>query len=94
MAPPERPRHQDHQPTRRHRLPARRPTPRQTPRPPALLLRLLGLANPTVRELAEMQYQFEEPFIVDSSKIATKLGVQATPIGQALADTLASYRRR
>jgi nucleoside-diphosphate-sugar epimerase len=59
---------------------------------PPLLLRVLGLANPTLRELAEMQYQFDEPFIVDSSKITSKLGVQATPIGQALADTLASYR--
>ena len=60
---------------------------------PPFLLRTLGLANPTLRELAEMQYQFDEPFIVDSSKIATKLGVPATPIGQALADTLATYRR-
>jgi len=40
-----------------------------------------------------MQYQFEEPFIVDSSKITTKLGVQATPTDQALADTLATYRQ-
>jgi hypothetical protein len=39
-----------------------------------------------------MQYQFEEPFIVDSSKITTTLQVQATPIEQALADTLATYR--
>jgi len=39
-----------------------------------------------------MQYQFEEPFLVDSSKITTTLGVQATPIEQALADTLATYR--
>ncbi|MFI5898463.1 NAD-dependent epimerase/dehydratase family protein [Actinoplanes sp. NPDC051513] len=61
---------------------------------PPLLLRVIGLVNPTVRELAEMQYQFQEPFIVDSSKIATKLGVHATPIGQALADTLTSYRHR
>jgi nucleoside-diphosphate-sugar epimerase len=59
---------------------------------PPLLLRALGLANPTLRELTEMQYQFDEPFIVDSSKITTKLGVQATPIGQALAHTLSSYR--
>ena len=59
---------------------------------PPLLLRALGLVNPTVRELVEMQYQFEEPFIVDSSKITTKLGVHATPIDQALADTLATYR--
>jgi nucleoside-diphosphate-sugar epimerase len=67
--------------------------PRSTVRAmPPLLLRALGLANPTLRELAEMQYQFDEPFIVDSSKIATKLGVPATPIAQALADTLTSYR--
>jgi hypothetical protein len=40
-----------------------------------------------------MQYQFDEPFIVDSSKIASKLGLVATPIEQALAETLATYRR-
>ena len=50
-----------------------------------------ALVNPTVRELVEMQYLFEEPFVVDSSKIASKLGVHATPLEQALADTLASY---
>ena len=58
---------------------------------PALLLRALGVVNPTVRELVELQYEFQEPFVVDSSKIATKLGVHATPLEQALADTLASY---
>ena len=50
---------------------------------PGLLLNVLGLVNPTIRELVEMQYQFEEPFIVVSSKIATKLGVHATPTDQA-----------
>ena len=40
-----------------------------------------------------MQYQFEEPFIVDSSKIADRLGVRATPIDQALRHTLTSYRQ-
>jgi nucleoside-diphosphate-sugar epimerase len=59
---------------------------------PGLLLNVLGLVNPTVRELVEMQYQFEEPFIVDSSKIATKLGAHATPTDQAVADTLDHYR--
>ena len=58
---------------------------------PALLLRGLGIVNPTVRELLELQYEFQEPFIVDSTKIATKLDVHATPLDQALADTLASY---
>lgn len=60
---------------------------------PALLLRALGVVNPTVRELVEMQYQFEEPFVVESTKIAHRLGVVATPVEQALADTLASYRQ-
>src|SRR3712207_7683125 len=46
---------------------------------PPLLLRALGLINPTLRELVEMQYQFAEPFVINSSKIADKLGVEATP---------------
>src|SRR5215207_7651267 len=59
---------------------------------PPLMLRALALANPTVRELLEMQYQFEEPFIVDSTKITTRLGARPTTMDVALADTLAAYR--
>jgi nucleoside-diphosphate-sugar epimerase len=59
---------------------------------PPVLLRALGVVNPAMRELVEMQYLFAEPFIVDSSKIANKLGVEATPLEQALADTLRGYR--
>jgi nucleoside-diphosphate-sugar epimerase len=59
---------------------------------PALLLRALGVTNPTVRDLLELQYEFQEPFIVDSTKIATKLAVHATPLDQALAGTVATYR--
>jgi len=55
------------------------------------VLRALGVVNPTVRELLELQYEFQEPFIVDSAKIAAKLDVHATPLDQALADTVASY---
>ncbi len=51
-------------------------------RVPPSLLRLAALTNPTVRELLEMQYQFAEPFIVDSTKIDNVLG------------TLASYQPR
>ena len=60
--------------------------------PPPLVLRAVGVVNPTVRELLELQYEFQEPFIVDSTKIATRLDVHATPLDQALADTLATYR--
>jgi nucleoside-diphosphate-sugar epimerase len=59
---------------------------------PAVMLRAIGLVNPTMRELVEMQYQFEEPFVVDSSKITNKLGVEATPVEEALAHTLRTYR--
>jgi nucleoside-diphosphate-sugar epimerase len=59
---------------------------------PGWLLRLGGVVNPTLRELVEMSYLFEEPFIVDSSKITDRLGVRATPVEQAIAVTLASYR--
>ena len=56
------------------------------------LLRALGVINPTVRELVELQYEFQEPFILDSTKIAAKLDVHATPLDHALADTLATYQ--
>jgi hypothetical protein len=55
-------------------------------------LRALGLVNPTMRELVEMQYQFEEPFVVDSAKISNKLGLGATPLDGAVAATLQEYR--
>jgi nucleoside-diphosphate-sugar epimerase len=58
---------------------------------PPFLLRATAITSPVVRELLEMQYQFEEPFIVDSSKIGTRLGVEATPLDQAITETLASY---
>jgi nucleoside-diphosphate-sugar epimerase len=59
---------------------------------PPVVLRVLGVVDPTMRELVEMQYQFAEPFIVDSSKITNKLGVAATPVEQALVYTAREYR--
>ncbi len=56
------------------------------------MLRLAGLRNPDIRAVLEMGYLFEEPFVVDSSKIADKLGLRATPLDLALAETLAAYR--
>ena len=38
---------------------------------PMIALRAVGLVNPTVRELVEMAYEFDEPFVVDSSRIAS-----------------------
>ena len=41
-----------------------------------------------------MAYEFEEPFIVDSTKFQTKLGMSATPIQHAIAQTVEWYQRR
>ncbi|CRK55982.1 Nucleoside-diphosphate-sugar epimerases [Alloactinosynnema sp. L-07] len=58
---------------------------------PDLVLWALGVVNPTVRELREMRYEFEEPFIVDSTKIA-QLGARATPYEDGITQTLEGYR--
>jgi nucleoside-diphosphate-sugar epimerase len=60
---------------------------------PPVVLRIAGAFNPTMRELVEMQYLFEEPFVVDSSLILNELGLRATPLEDALAATAAEYRR-
>ena len=56
---------------------------------PPTVLRAIGVFNPTVREIIEMQYQFQEPFVVDSSEMAQLLGLYATPLARALAITRA-----
>jgi nucleoside-diphosphate-sugar epimerase len=60
-------------------------------RVPVLALRGLGLFRPGARETIEMLYEFDQPFVVDSSRI-TVLGAQHTPVEQALEATLAAYR--
>ena len=60
---------------------------------PVLVLRAMALVNPTVRELLEMRYQFDEPFIVDSTDFTTQLGGVATPMERGLEQTVDAYRR-
>lgn len=59
---------------------------------PTWVFRLLGLRDRTIREVVEMAYEFETDFVVDSSAIATELGVHATPLDEAIALTLEAYR--
>jgi len=56
------------------------------------LLRVLGLFNPTMRGLAEMAYEFEEPFVLDTSKYQSTFGAAGTPLAAAIAATVAWYR--
>ena len=61
---------------------------------PKLAVRALGLVNPMMRELAEMAYEFDEPFILDTSKYQTAFGAAGTPLAGAIAATIAWYRTR
>jgi nucleoside-diphosphate-sugar epimerase len=61
---------------------------------PKLALRPLGLVNPMLRELAETYYQFDQPFILDTSKYETAFGAAGTPLPAAVAATVAWYRTR
>jgi nucleoside-diphosphate-sugar epimerase len=55
---------------------------------PRWLLNALGLVVPMVRELKEMAYQWDEPFIVDDSRFRAAFGVQPTPVDEAACATL------
>ncbi|MBM0257340.1 NAD-dependent epimerase/dehydratase family protein [Micromonospora sp. 4G55] len=68
------------------------PAPKLT-RMPYPVLWLGGLANPFARELRETAYQFDRPFLMDSSAATATLGVEATPLDRALKETVAALRR-
>ena len=59
---------------------------------PKLVVRGLGLFNPLMRELAEMAYEFEEPFVMDTTKYQSTFEDTATPLADAVAATVRWYR--
>jgi nucleoside-diphosphate-sugar epimerase len=59
---------------------------------PKIVLRAMGLFNPSLREVIEMLYEFEEPFVVDDSKFEQAFGEQATPLKEAIGETVRWYR--
>jgi nucleoside-diphosphate-sugar epimerase len=61
---------------------------------PKLAVRALGLVNPMMRELAEMAYEFDQPFVLDTSKYESAFGAAGTPLADAIAATVAWYRTR
>jgi nucleoside-diphosphate-sugar epimerase len=61
---------------------------------PSWALRAAGLVHAGTRELAEMLYQFEHPFILDSSHSEQELGLHPTPLAEAAATTVAWWRAR
>ncbi len=61
---------------------------------PKLAVRAIGLFNPTMRELVEMSYEFDESFVLDTRKYQSTFGTTATPLATAIATTVAWYRTR
>ncbi|MET8835529.1 NAD-dependent epimerase/dehydratase family protein [Micromonospora sp. NPDC004540] len=67
------------------------PAPRLT-RMPYPVLWLGGVANPFVRELRETAYQFDRPYVLDSTAATASLGIEATPLDRAVKETVAALR--
>jgi nucleoside-diphosphate-sugar epimerase len=61
---------------------------------PKLAVRALGLFKPTLRGLAEMAYEFEQPFVLDTTKYQSTFATDSTPLSTAIAATVAWYRSR
>lgn len=62
--------------------------------PPKVILRILSLFNKDLKEVMEMLYEFEENFVVDASKFDRKFGNIATPLEEAIAETVAWYQKQ
>jgi nucleoside-diphosphate-sugar epimerase len=61
---------------------------------PKLMLRVLGRFDAEVRELVEMLYEFEEPFVSEGRALQSTFGFQPTALRSALEATIDWYRRR
>ena len=61
---------------------------------PAWMIRTLGLFNPMMREVAEMLYVWERPFVVDHAKFQQAFGGafgEVTPLAEGVAETATAF---
>lgn len=56
------------------------------------LLWTAGVFVPMLRAMREMNYQFERPFVLDSSHTELTFGLEPTPLDESLAQAAAAYR--
>lgn len=59
---------------------------------PKLVMRGLGVFNPTMRELVEMTYEFDEPFVLDTTKFESTFVASRTALAEAVGETVSWYR--
>ncbi|MCB1956572.1 MAG: NAD-dependent epimerase/dehydratase family protein [Rhodocyclaceae bacterium] len=57
-----------------------------------LMMTLIGLFSPAMRELKEMRYLFENPFVVSSAATESRFGLSPTPLEEAVGRTLAATK--
>jgi nucleoside-diphosphate-sugar epimerase len=57
-----------------------------------LMMSIGGLFIPEAKESVEMMYEFDQPFVIDSSKFEKMFGMKATPIREAVKETVAWYK--
>jgi hypothetical protein len=56
-------------------------------------LKTLAVFNPMLREVTEMLYEFEEPFIVEHTRFVQAFGNIATPLHNAILATVEWFRK-
>ena len=59
---------------------------------PGWVVKAMGVFSPDMRDLAETMYQFEHPFVMDSTASQAALGLTPTPLQEAAAATVAWWR--
>jgi nucleoside-diphosphate-sugar epimerase len=57
-----------------------------------LTLQVLGLFSPLLREMPEMLYEWDQPFVMRDDKFRAAFGMQPTPIKDAIHETVAWFR--
>jgi nucleoside-diphosphate-sugar epimerase len=58
------------------------------------MVKVAGLFNSDIREVYEMLYQNDSPYLFDSSKYARAFGFAGTPYAEGIRATAASYKQR
>ncbi|MBD3011001.1 MULTISPECIES: NAD-dependent epimerase/dehydratase family protein [unclassified Streptomyces] len=61
---------------------------------PSAVLGLVSLVSPLLRELKEVRYQFDRPFVMDSSAYEAEFAVRATPVDEQVKATVEWWRGR
>ncbi|MFR9769028.1 NAD-dependent epimerase/dehydratase family protein [Nocardia sp. SC052] len=67
-------------------------SPARVSRMPAAVLWVGGLFDPNAREMRELRYQFDRPFVIDSSAATAAFGIEPTPTAESLRATIAALR--